>query len=753
MNKKIIIGIVITLFLAIGLTYAWWTWNSTTNTDVSLTIDGININYEAGSDITNIKLLPVTSKEKGVEDNIAIKKDITVSSNTNVYMDLNMSLELFPDGLKHESLKWEIYKDNTLVNSGNLGSSNQGDVVKLLSSEKVTTVESIYTLYIWIDGNVDNPDTMQNQNFKFVLNANATDAMPLDTSGANAPKLVENMIPVMYNGEAWVKADSTNTNSTYKWYAYQEKQWGNAVLVSSTNRSTYLNAAAGTVISESDVLAYYVWIPRYKYKVFNVAKTMGTDSYNAKTTGIDIVFEEGTSSTGEINCNNYSFAEATSSVTNETCSGTNGQYYTHPAFTFGDKELEGIWVGKFEVSGSTTQIKTVPNVSSLRSQTVSDFYSAIKSMQNSGNVYGLSSDTNRVDSHMLKNLEWGAVAYLTHSNYGRCSNGTCEEVTINNSSSYITGNAGNTVSDGYASGITLAYNQNKKQTSVSGGSEITPSITNDATYPWVLNDGVYSSGNSKVKSSTSTLTYSFNLSNKGAIVLDYSVSSENNYDKLIIKVDNTTVVSGISGTSRGTSESSLKYDNLVYSLEAGSHTVTISYSKDSSGDTGLDKAYIKNVKVLNNPNITEIEVPGGQLASSTGNIYGIYDLSGGAFEYVMGNMSSGSGSYTYNPKNAGSNFSYSAETAKYIDTYAYGTTYNDQTAYNRARLGDATGEVVARSNYAWNNDRAYFVYSSYPWFQRGGSYDDGSNAGVFYFYNTYGDSNYIYSARAALIAY
>ena len=74
MNKKIIIGIVITLFLAIGLTYAWWTWNSTTNTDVSLTIDGININYEAGSDITNIKLLPVSSKEKGVEDNIAIKK-------------------------------------------------------------------------------------------------------------------------------------------------------------------------------------------------------------------------------------------------------------------------------------------------------------------------------------------------------------------------------------------------------------------------------------------------------------------------------------------------------------------------------------------------------------------------------------------------------------------------------------------------------------------------------------------------------
>ena len=156
--------------------------------------------------------------------------------------------------------------------------------------------------------------------------------------------------------------------------------------------------------------------------------------------------------------------------------------------------------------------------------------------------------------------------------------------------------------------------------------------------------------------------------------------------------------------------------------------------------------------MLNNPNITEIEVPGGQLASSTGNIYGIYDLSGGAFEYVMGNMSSGSGSYTYNPRNAGSNFSYSTETAKYIDTYAYGTSNTNQTAYNRARLGDATGEVVSSSSYAWNGDYAYFVYSSWPWFQRGGVYNDGSYAGVFTFDDDNGSEDSSVSARAALLA-
>ena len=140
-------------------------------------------------------------------------------------------------------------------------------------------------------------------------------------------------------------------------------------------------------------------------------------------------------------------------------------------------------------------------------------------------------------------------------------------------------------------------------------------------------------------------------------------------------------------------------------------------------------------------------------ASSTGNIYGIYDLSGGAYEYVMGNMSSGSGSYTYNAKSAGSNFSYSASTAKYIDTYAYGTSTTDQTAYNRARLGDAAGEVVVSSTTAWNNDYAYFVYSSYPWFLRGGYYSNGSLAGVFFFNYYYGNSNSLASARAALLAF
>ncbi len=539
-------------------------------------------------------------------------RSITVSSNTTKVFDIFLSSN------NNGTIKYGFsYKETTSsgieVKMLNTSTDKVEGTINNKETKKVTLVidnntsSNITYNIIPVTGYQNGGNLIVPSGYTLISNTYSFPTKYVDTSGANAPKIVENLIPVQYDEtqDSWVKASEDNYvyNGT-PWYDYTNKQWANAVLVSSTNRNTYVEAEAGTVIPESEVLAYYVWIPRYKYKVFNVAKTIGTDSYNAKTTGIDIVFEEGTSSTGEIKCNNYSFAAASSSATNETCSGTNGQYYTHPAFTFGDTELTGIWVGKFEISAPTDsscytnqsyancetadlEPRTKPNVKSWRYNFVDSFEGAIQNMQSSGNEYGLSTDTSKVDSHMLKNMEWGAVAYLTHSDYGRCNGSSCEEVTINSNSSYTTG----------------------------GGN------------------------------------------------------------------------------------------------------------------------YVSNVA-----------------QSSTGNIYGIYDLSGGAWEYVMGNMSKSAGSYVYNLNYGDGIFKYSASTAKYIDTYAYGTSYKDQTAYNRARLGDATGEVVVSSGTAWNNDYAFFVYPSYPWFQRGGNYSNRSGAGVFYFAGTLGDSYNPRSARAALLA-
>ena len=166
----------------VGSSLAWWTWSTSNNeqTNVVVTVGGITIDYEDGENITNNNLIPTSTKEKG------ISKDITVSSTGQVYLDLNMEVVTLDDGLKdasfkyeiyndNDSFKYEIYNDNDLVKGGNFANSNVGDNITLLGGITVTSTPTTYTLYIWIDGNMPNPNTMYNQNFEFRLNAEATD--------------------------------------------------------------------------------------------------------------------------------------------------------------------------------------------------------------------------------------------------------------------------------------------------------------------------------------------------------------------------------------------------------------------------------------------------------------------------------------------------------------------------------------------------------------------------------------------------
>ncbi|CCZ89701.1 unknown [Coprobacillus sp. CAG:605] len=111
----------------------------------------------------------------------------------------------------------------------------------------------------------------------------------------------------------------------------------------------------------------------------------------------------------------------------------------------------------------------------------------------------------------------------------------------------------------------------------------------------------------------------------------------------------------------------------------------------------------------------------GVNASTTGNIYGIYDMSGGADEYVMGN---------YNDTISSAGFSSMPE-AKYYDKYTGTDSNSDFTKYH---LGDATKETLktkSTGGNAWYGDWSYSAYSSLPWVFRGGFYDFGTDAGVF----------------------
>ena len=148
----------------------------------------------------------------------------------------------------------------------------------------------------------------------------------------------------------------------------------------------------------------------------------------------------------------------------------------------------------------------------------------------------------------------------------------------------------------------------------------------------------------------------------------------------------------------------------------------------------------------------------GVLASTTGNISGIYDMSGGAWEYVMGVMedslnsntpASGRDTQYYNSGFTGKTTGKVANVtgisfpeSKYYDIYRYGTSNSDLT---RCHLGDATIETKG-----WNGDYTYFINSNGPWFKRGGYYSDGSGSGTFAFHYYDGNADSLYSTRVVL---
>jgi len=131
-------------------------------------------------------------------------------------------------------------------------------------------------------------------------------------------------------------------------------------------------------------------------------------------------------------------------------------------------------------------------------------------------------------------------------------------------------------------------------------------------------------------------------------------------------------------------------------------------------------------------------------------------MSGGAYEYVMGNMASSNANFlthTMNVRNAGTTFgSYTDITLpkRYYDIYDFGTTFDNAVAYRRGQLGDATREVVISSGSSWTFAHAFFPNSSIGWFFRGGDHGSGSASGGWVFNRDSGFAYSFVSARSVL---
>ena len=566
-DKKIIIlsivGVLLLVSIVVATSYAYFVANISGNKDtnnVVVTNGVMALEYKDGDEINLANAIPGSSVTK----TFTVKNTGNVSTNYTIYFS-----ELSNKFVDKTDLVYTLTSSDGGKNVAQtqVPSTNEAMVSNYaIDAGKTHT----YTLTITFLNKDENQNDNMGVSFstKVTINETKEYSEPLDID----VELAQGMIPVKFDDVGNVVVADTST----KWYDYEAHEWANAVLVNcadSAIKSKYfdsnnkvLASAVGKTISMDEIMQMYVYIPRYKYQLFNANN--GTSVEQA----INITFE--------------------SKTTAKSTGSRNGAWLTHPAFTFGDKELAGIWVGKFETSNTAALPKIVPNVSSLTEMTISAQFNTSRLMTTTlTSTYGTSTND---DSHMMKNMEWGAVAYLSSSIYGRYINAsTCIEsgceVWINNNYDYTTGCAGSSVN-------------------ASGG-------------------------------------YTCNAWNTA---------------------------------------------------------------------TGVN-------------------------ASTTGNIYGIYDMSGGAWEYVMGN---------YNDTISSAGFSSMPE-AKYYDKY---TGPNSDSDFTRYHLGDATKETLKTKSTrkdAWYGGCSYPVYSSYPWVLRGNNFGIGDRV-VFGISNYDGSGNINTSFRVVL---
>ena len=574
-NKKIILTIFLMLIIIISGTVAWLTWKSKESSLV-LTVGEVN-----GPSLSlypyqlNGTLSPVLSYES--VDYVQV--EATNNRSKEVKAKLFYNVKSIDNALISSDVKYTVTSSDskngtyTQYATGDFSSALAGNVLEIANISIPANSNKFYRVYVWLDGNGSNSSNMQNKTLSIELRAEfmADDIVPV---------LDDGMIPVVIDNSGSETTIKTISKSDSNWYNYDEKKWANVVLTTSSSRSKYLNTT-GVSVSESDILAYLVWIPRYKYKIWTT-----TESSKGSEQTIEVVFEDKT--------------------TPKSTGTTVGSYRTHPAFTFGDTELSGIWVGKFETTGDATTPTVKPNLQSLRNQNVSTQFTTAQKFGTS--IYG---STSKIDAHMMKNSEWGAVTYLSHSKYG-----VNREIYINNSSGFYTGRSGGNV--GGSTAINTVYTN---QTST----------TKYNTYGFYTWDGYLLDYNTNTKSST--------------------------------------------------------------------HNIN-------------------------------------KVASTTGNITGVYDMSGGADEYVMGNYN--------NTTIYVSGFS-TLPNSKYYDNY---TTSNTLTACNG---GICYGHALSETT-RWYDDNDVFVDSTGPWFLRGGGYGSGTLTGAFHSGNNNGPAYSDYSFRLVLSA-
>mgnify|MGYP002645476428 CR=1 FL=1 len=450
-NIILILVVVLLTLLIIGISYAWLRTVVEGNKNIQITVGEISIVLDDAS-TNGINLVDAIPTYDSVGKT---NEPYTFSLANESKIDLYYTLSLVDDEealsscsttdgsacklLDPRDIRYELklgnktftgsLSDSSIINYGVIG------VDEIINGE----------LRVWLNINATNE--AMGKVFLGKLKAFATQQIEgfdfqQGNDKINVPEMDNNMIAVKHDGYNWVKTDVENG-----WYNYRMGIWANAITVKSSKLAEYQSAPVGTEINMDDVETMWVWIPRYSY---TIASENGTVYYGKK--GVYLSNSPTKTLPGEIDVKFVDKNTKDRGTAKYLATDVPNNWYTPDAFTFGNEELSGIWVGKFETSssdpsignggGNTTSLDPMikPNVTSWRRISVSSIYQVGLKLSAVGNRYGFSENMN---SHAMRNDEWGAVAYLSQSRYGKLGNenfkGANKEVYQNKSNSYITG--------------------------------------------------------------------------------------------------------------------------------------------------------------------------------------------------------------------------------------------------------------------------------------------------------------------------
>ncbi len=268
----------------------------------------------------------------------------------------------------------------------------------------------------------------------------------------------KNMIPVKYTGTTtnaqWTSISNPEDEDTKgNWYDYGKKQWANAITVKKEALAKY--QGQDKVVDQADILGFWVYIPRYTYEVM---RRDGTDK-PVKEQNFDIKFENTkTPKKRPLACKtgNGKDYRTECNVSRElpVMGGEVSTWTTHPAFSFGKKELNGFWFGKFETTGDVDHPTVLPNKAAIWIPNIATGIENIGYSYVSARSLGVNDPKNvggddvvlpqnsnhliKFNSRMARNSDWGATIYLSASRFGAGYNG----VRANNHSSIQGGVSG-----------------------------------------------------------------------------------------------------------------------------------------------------------------------------------------------------------------------------------------------------------------------------------------------------------------------